>query len=98
MTKYILKKNWTCFAAALELTLAICFIRQFMRLIVHFRVAITVEVGVKPYNAVNLRKKKECVIVFRLIACVNALTLTPLIIIYINIFNIRGGHRLIFLI
>ncbi len=36
MTKCIMKKNWTCSAGALELTLASCFIRQFMRLIVHF--------------------------------------------------------------
>ncbi len=36
MTKCIMKKNWTCSAAALELTLASCFIRQFMRLILHF--------------------------------------------------------------
>ncbi len=35
MTKCIMKKNWTC-SGALELTLASCFIRQFMRLIVHF--------------------------------------------------------------
>ncbi len=33
MTKCIMKKNWTCSAAALALTLASCFIRQFMRLI-----------------------------------------------------------------
>ncbi len=31
-----MKKNWTCSAGALELILASCFIRQFMRLIVHF--------------------------------------------------------------
>jgi len=36
MTKCIMKDNWACFAAALELTLASCFIRQFMRLIIHF--------------------------------------------------------------
>ncbi len=36
MTKCIMKKNWTCSAGALELILASCFIRQFMRLIVHF--------------------------------------------------------------
>ncbi len=36
MTKCILKKNWTCSAAALELTLASCFLRQSIRLIVHF--------------------------------------------------------------
>ncbi len=36
MTKCIMKKNWTCYAGALELTLASCYIRQFMRLIVHF--------------------------------------------------------------
>ncbi len=36
MTKCIMKKNRTCSAAALELTLASCFIRQFMRLIIHF--------------------------------------------------------------
>ncbi len=36
MTKCIMKKNWTCPAGALELMLASCFIRQFMRLIVHF--------------------------------------------------------------
>ncbi len=41
MTKCILKKNWNCSAAALELTLASCFIRQFMRLIVHFYSDIT---------------------------------------------------------
>ncbi len=35
MTKCIMKKNWTCYAGALELILASCFIRQFMRLI-HF--------------------------------------------------------------
>ncbi len=31
-----MKKNWTCSAGALELTLASFLIRQFMRLIVHF--------------------------------------------------------------
>ncbi len=31
-----MKKNWTCSAGALELTLASFYIRQFMRLIVHF--------------------------------------------------------------
>ncbi len=36
MTKCIMKKNWTCYAGALEQTLASCYIRQFMRLIVHF--------------------------------------------------------------
>ncbi len=36
MTKCIMKKNWTCSADALELILASCYIRQFMRLIVHF--------------------------------------------------------------
>ncbi len=36
MTKCIMKKNWTCSAGALELTLASFYIRQFMRLIVHF--------------------------------------------------------------
>ncbi len=36
MTKCIMKKNWTCSTAALELILASCFIRQFIRLIVHF--------------------------------------------------------------
>ncbi len=36
MKKCIMKKYWTCSAAALDLTLASCFIRQFMRLIVHF--------------------------------------------------------------
>ncbi len=36
MTKCFMKKNWTCSAAALELRLASCFIRQFLRLIVHF--------------------------------------------------------------
>ncbi len=36
MTKCIMKKNWNCVAAALELTLASSYIRQFMRLIVKF--------------------------------------------------------------
>ncbi len=36
MIKCIMKKNWTCSAGALELTLASFYIRQFMRLIVHF--------------------------------------------------------------
>ncbi len=36
MSKCIMKKNWTCSAAPLEITLGSCFIRQFMRLIVHF--------------------------------------------------------------
>ncbi len=33
MIKCIMKKNWTCYAGALELTLASFYIRQFMRLI-----------------------------------------------------------------
>ncbi len=41
MTKCIMKKNWTCYAGALELILASCYIRQFMRLIVHFHSKLT---------------------------------------------------------
>ncbi len=37
MSKCIMKKNWTCSAAPLEITLGSCFIRQFMRLIVLLR-------------------------------------------------------------
>ncbi len=36
-----MKNNWTCYAGALELILASCFIRQFMRLIVHFHSKLT---------------------------------------------------------
>ncbi len=36
VTRCIMKKNWTCSAAALELILTSCYIRQYMRLIVHF--------------------------------------------------------------
>ncbi len=36
VTRCIMKKNLTCSAAALELILASCYIRQYMRLIVHF--------------------------------------------------------------
>ncbi len=36
ITKSVMKKNWTCSAAPLELTLASSFIRKCMRLIVHF--------------------------------------------------------------
>ncbi len=35
-----MKKNWTCSAAALALTLASCYIKQFMRLIVYIYIYI----------------------------------------------------------
>ncbi len=37
------------------------------------------EVGVKPYNEIDMREKKLRVNIFRLITCINVLTLTPLI-------------------
>ncbi len=44
------------------------------------------KLGVKPYQMINLRKKNINALIFRLITCVNALTLTPLIYIYIQIY------------